>query len=212
MSGQAGVGGYRASFAFDNAFASPFPAASRVNDDFDDHDATGWSMTETGASNWSTVQASSGSTNWVLAQTLTTGNHRVSRAVAGRDQSTQAKVRFVSASDPKAFVAVYARYQDLSNGYYVLLRNSRVLELKKIVAGVASPIATLDLPANFDLAAWHTLRIDVSGDVLTTLKAYLDGQLQLVGSDVDSPYTSGSAAFGTYLTSAQFDDVVLSQP
>lgn len=211
-SGQAGVGGYRASAAYDNVFASPFPAASRVNDDFDDHDATGWSMAETGASNWSTIPVSSGSANWVLAQTQTTGIHRVSRAVAGRDQSTQAKVRFVSTSDPNASISAFVRYQDMSNGYYVLLRNSRVLDLKKIVGGVASTIATLNLSANFDLTAWHTLRLDVSGDELTTLKAYLDGQLQLVGSDVVSPFTSGSAAFGTYFTSAQFDDVVLSQP
>ena len=120
-------------------------------------------------------------------------------------------MRFLTASDPKGFIAVYARYQDVNNGYYVLLRNSRVLELKKIIGGVAAAIATVALPANFDLAAWHTLRIDTSGGELTTLKAYLDGQLQLIGSDVDSPFTSGSAAVGTYLTSAQFDDIVLSK-
>jgi hypothetical protein len=212
QSGQAGVGAYRASAAFDNVFASPFPPASRVNDDFDDQNATGWSMAETGTSNWSVAPASSGSTNWVLAQTQSTGNYRVSRAVATRDQSTQAKVRFVTASDSRGFIAVYARYQDLNNGYYALLRSSRSLELKKIVGGVASEIATLALPANFDLTAWHTLRLEVRGDKLTTLKAYLDGQLQLVGSDFTNPYTSGAAAFGTYLTSADFDDVVLSQP
>ena len=121
-------------------------------------------------------------------------------------------MRFVSASDTKGFIAVYARYPDLNNGYYAMLRNSRSLELKKIVGGVASEIATLTLPANFDLAAWHTLRLEVSGDELTTLKAYLDGQLQLVGSDSTNPYTSGAAALGTYLTSADFDDIVLSQP
>ena len=117
----------------------------------------------------------------------------------------------LTASDPKGFIAVYARYQDVNNGYYVLLRNSRVLELKKIIGGVAAAIATVNLPANFDLAAWHTIRIEAGGGELTTLKAYLDGQLQLIGSDVDSPFTSGSAAIGTYLTSAQFDDVVLSR-
>jgi len=211
LSGQVGIGGWHSKFAIDDVFASPLPAASYTSDDFDDHDATGWSMAETGAGSWSTSQVS-GSTNWILNQTLQTGNHRASRAVSGRDQSTQAKVRFVTASDPKGFIAVYARYADVSNGYYVLLRNSRVLELKKIVGGVASAIATLNLPANFDLTAWHTLRVEASGGELTTLKAYLDGQLQLVGSDVDSPFTSGSAALGTYLTSAQFDDIVLSRP
>ena len=212
QSGQAGVGGYRASVAFDNVFASPFPPAARVNDDFDDHDSAGWSMAETGASNWSTAQVSSGSTNWVLAQTLTTGNHRVSRAVTGRDQSTQAKVKFVSTSDPNASISAHVRYQNMSNGYYALLRYSRVLDLKKIVGGVGSTIATVNLPGGFDLTAWHTLRIDASGDELTTLKVYVDGQLLLVGSDVDSPYISGSAAFGTYATSAQLDDIVLTQP
>jgi len=210
-SGQAGFGGWHSAFAIDNVFASPFPDASSTTDDFDDQNATGWSMAETGAGTWSTTQVS-GTPNWILNQTQTTGNHRASRTVSGRDQSTQAKVRFVTASASNGFIAVYARYQDVNNGYYVLLRNTRVLELKKIVGGVASVIATLNLPANFDLTAWHTLRIDTSGGELTTLKAYLDGQLQLVGSDVDSPYTSGSAAFGTYLTSAQFDDIVLSKP
>ena len=91
-----------------------------------------------------------------------------------------------------AFVAVYARYQDVSNAYYALLRNSRTLELKKIVGGnAAQTIATLTLPASFNFSAWHTLRIEASGDKLTTLKAYLDGQLLLVGSDIDSPFITG---------------------
>jgi hypothetical protein len=94
-----------------------------------------------------------------------------------------------------------------------LLRNSRTLELKKIVGGVSAvTFATLTLPASFDLTAWHTLRIEATGGNLTTLKAYLDGQLQLVGSDVDSPFATGWAAIGSYLTSAQFDDLVVSQP
>jgi hypothetical protein len=213
-SGKAGVGTTGASAAFDNVFASPIPASSRVTDDFDDHDANGWSMAETGAASWSTA-AGATATNWLLNQTQTTGNHRAVRASLGRDQSTQARVRFVAPSDPKAFIAVFARYQDLNNTYYALLRNSspRTLELKKIVGGTSAvTFGTLNLPANFDLAAWHTLRIDASGDKLTTLKAYLDGQLQLVGSDVDTPFQTGSVAFGSYLTSAQFDDVVISKP
>jgi hypothetical protein len=125
----------------------------------------------------------------------------------------QARVRFATASDPNAFIAVYARYQDVNNTYYLLLRNSRTLELKKIVGGVSAvTFATLTLPASFDLTAWHTLRIEATGGNLTTLKAYLDGQLQLVGSDVDSPFATGWAAIGSYLTSAQFDDLVVSQP
>jgi hypothetical protein len=209
-SGKAAIGGWQSAFAIDNVVASPFPDASFTRDDFDGQNISNWSMAETGAGTWSASQVS-GSGNWALEQSASTGNHRASRAVSGRDRSTQAKVRFVTASDPKGFIAVYARYQDVNNGYYVLLRNSRVLELKKIIGGVAAPIATVNLPANFDLAAWHTLRIDTSGGELTTLKAYLDGQLQLIGSDVDSPFTSGSAAVGTYLTSAQFDDIVLSK-
>ena len=209
-SGQAAIGGWQSAFAVDNVVASPFPDASFTRDDFDGQNISNWSMAETGAGTWSASQVS-GSGNWALEQSASTGNHRASRAVSGRDRSTQAKVRFLTASDPKGFIAVYARYQDVNNGYYVLLRNSRVFELKKIIGGVAAAIATVDLPANFDLAAWHTLRIDTSGGELTTLKAYLDGQLQLIGSDVDSPFTSGSAAIGTYLTSAQFDDIVLSK-
>jgi hypothetical protein len=212
-SGKAGVGTFQASAAFDNVFASPFPSSWRVPDDFDDGDANGWDMTETGASSWSTAPVSTGSENWVLNQTQTTGNHRSKRGGPHRDESMQAKVRFATASDPSAFIAVYARYQDVNNTYYLLLRNSRTLELKKIVGGTSAvTFATLTLPTSFDLTAWHTLRIEATGGNLTTLKAYLDGQLQLVGSDVDSPFVTGWAAVGSYLTSAQFDDLVISQP
>jgi hypothetical protein len=210
-SGKAGVGMFQAAAAFDNVFASPFSSSYRVTDDFDDGDASGWDMTETGAGSWSTAQVSTG--KWVLSQTQTTGNHRSKRGGPRRDQSMQARVRFTTASDSNAFIAVYARYQDVNNTYYLLLRNSRTLELKKIVGGTASvTFATLTLPANFDLAAWHTLRIEATGGNLTTLKAYLDGQLQLVGSDVDSPFVTGWGAIGAYLTSAQFDDLVISAP
>jgi hypothetical protein len=212
-SGKAGVGTFQASAAFDNVFASPFPSSWRVPDDFDDGDANGWDMTETGASSWSTAPVSTGSENWVLNQTQTTGNHRSKRGGPHRDESMQAKVRFATASDPSAFIAVYARYQDVNNTYYLLLRNSRTLELKKIIGGTSAvTFATLTLPTSFDLTAWHTLRIEATGGNLTTLKAYLDGQLQLVGSDVDSPFVTGWAAVGSYLTSAQFDDLVISQP
>jgi hypothetical protein len=212
-SGKAGVGSYHASSSFDDVFASPFPPGSRVTDDFDDQNANGWSMAETGAGSWSAVPFASGSSNYVMRQSQTTLNHRAVRAVSSRDQATQARVRLGTASDPNGFVAVYARYQDASNAYYALLRSSRTLELKKIIGGSATQtIATYTLPASFDLTVWHTLRIEVSGGKLTTLRAYLDGQLQLVGSDVDSPFFSGSAAFGTYAASADFDELVLSQP
>ena len=124
----------------------------------------------------------------------------------------QAKVQFATASDQSAFVAVYARYQDVDDAYYFLLRNSRTLELKKIVAGASVTMATLNLSPSFDLAAWHTLRIEATGGNLTTLKGYLDGELKLVASDVDSPFVTGWSAIGTYLTSAKFDDLVISQP
>jgi len=212
-SGKAGVGMGQASASFDNVFASPFPSSYRVTDDFDDGDANGWDMTETGASAWSTAPVSTGSGNWSLNQTLTTGDQRSKRGGPRRDQSLQANVRFTTPSSSNAFVAVFARYQDLNNTYYLLLRNSRTLEIKKILGGTVSPpLATLTLPSSFDLAAWHTLRIEATGDKLTTLKGYLDGQLQLVASDVDSPLVTGWGAMGTYITSAQFDDLVISAP
>jgi len=211
-SGKAGVGMGQASAAFDNVFASPFTSSWRVTDDFDDGNATGWDMTDTGAGSWSTTQVSAGSGNWLLNQTQTTGRHRSKRGGARRDQSMQAKVQFATASDQSAFVAVYARYQDVDDAYYFLLRNSRTLELKKIVAGASVTMATLNLSPSFDLAAWHTLRIEATGGNLTTLKGYLDGELKLVASDVDSPFVTGWSAIGTYLTSAKFDDLVISQP
>ena len=47
---------------------------------------------------------------------------------------------------------------------------------------VATAFATLTLPATFDFTAWHTLRIDVTGNATkTTLRGYLDGELKLSG-------------------------------
>lgn len=213
-SGAVAIGTHRVAASFDDVLASPFAATrAAVADDFEDANSTGWNTTEAGTSGAWTVPTDG--SNRVFDQATNTLNARASwNTASGGDQSTQANVK-VTSFGGNGFVAVYARYADLNNAYYVTLRNTRLLELKKIRgANTVATLANVQLPGDFDLTKWHTLRIDVTGSSTPALKAYVDGELMLEGTDTTGTpvLTSGKGAVGTYLAAARFDDIVLGVP
>lgn len=217
-SGRAAVGCYLAAVSFDEVFASRLvDAKPYVNDDFDDGTIGSWVTAESGLSGSWTVTAGEPSVpaHRVLNQTLDNVNARAVWTSTRTNQSTQARIK-VANFGGNGFVAVYARYTDMNNAYYVTLRSSRVLELKKITSSGVVPLGTLTLPSTFPLDAWHTLRLDVSdftdsGVTKAKLHAYLDGELRLTATDA-SRLTSGKGGVGTYLAAAAFDDIVLTAP
>jgi hypothetical protein len=125
-SGRAAVGAYLAEASFDNVFASPLRLAAAkpdMTDDFDDNEASGWVTTEAPGT-WAVTTDPTGSSNRVLTQSNATAIDARATAPAVRtDQSTQARVKGTTFTS-NGFMAVFARYQDFDNSYYLLLRNS----------------------------------------------------------------------------------------
>jgi hypothetical protein len=125
--------------------------------------------------------------------------------VGWTDYTVEVRARPVVFNSAGGFVRLMARYRDASNYYYLTLRSTQVLELKKMVGGSATTLAT----KSFGVAAdsWYTLQLEVVG---TGLKGYVNGTLQV--SATDSQFNSGRIGVGTYNASGSFDDMFVRQP
>jgi hypothetical protein len=208
--GFAGVGGYFASAWFDNVFVSPTgTAVPQVTDNFDDTNANGWNPT--GGGNWTVASRRyRQSLNTVSLLTRAVWN----APVAGPNQSVQATVDPMQFNGT-SFVSVHARYVDANESYYVTLRNTGRLEVKKLQGGVVQMTDFWDPDhALFDPTQPHTLKIEVTGTGDPVLVGYLDGVPLVTLTDTsDTPITAANqAALGTFGASAEFDDVIVSSP
>jgi len=169
-------------------------AESLLSDTFEDGNSNGWT---TSGGSWSVVSDGS----QVLRQSGTSGN---ARALAGQtnwtDYSVQARVKALSFNGSDRFTAVMARAQSADSYYYLAVRSSNTVQLKKLVGGTSTTLASGSLTVS--AGTWYTLRIEVSG---TTLRGYVNGNL--VGTASDSQFSSGQAGLATFNASAAFDDV-----
>lgn len=167
------------------------------SDTFEDGVADGW--TSSGGS-WSVVTDGTK----VYQQTSTSGN---ARALAGSaswtDQAVEARVKPIAFAGGSEFVAVLARVQSATSYYYVTLRNANKIEIKKLVSGSSTLLATADFTVN--TGTWYTLRLEAQG---TTLRALVNGTPYLSVSD--SQFAAGKAGLATYNGSAAFDNVLVS--
>lgn len=200
-SGRAGVGTYFATADFDDFFASPLQTdVPQVMSDFDTGSTAGWTP-EVPTNVW----VASGGVYHCTDNTVV-----APRTVAGTNasaQTVQADVKLISTSTTDRFAAIYARYTDVNNCYYLLLRKDQnKLELKKVSGGTPVLITSVTEPVN--LNQWYTLRLEVSAT--GQLKGYLNGVLRVSGTDNTLP--AGKAALGTNLAAADFDDVIVTSP
>jgi len=109
----------------------------------------------------------------------------------------------VSFNGTNRHASVYGRYSDSNNHYYIALRTSNVIELKRKVGGTATILQSV----GFTVATgtWYDVRLDVIG---ASVKGYVNGVLRV--SATDSSLASGGAAVGMFNASAHFDDVSIS--
>jgi hypothetical protein len=193
-----GTSGY-SNEASATTLAPPPPGAILFQDDFEDGVADGW--TESGGS-WTVVTEGTK----VYRQSGTSGDG-ISAAgdVNWTDYTVEVRARPVIFNSAGGFARLMARYRDASNYYYLLLRSTQVLELKKMVAGTATTLATKSFAVAAD--GWYTLRLEAVG---TGLKGYVDGALEL--SATDSQLGAGRIAVGTYNAEARFDDMLVRVP
>ncbi|WP_117208224.1 family 16 glycoside hydrolase [Allorhizocola rhizosphaerae] len=170
-------------------FVGTANAATLIEDNFNDGNASGWT---TSGGSWSVAagayeQTGTGSDAKALAGSTSWTNY-----------SVQARVR------PNAFgsnsaraVGVSARAQSLSNFYSFVLTPSGA-QLRRGTTVLAS--ASLSVSAG----TWYTLSLNVSGP---SLSGSVNGT-QVVSTS-DSTYANGRAGFHSSYGSASFDDIVV---
>src|SRR5581483_11725046 len=113
-----------------------------------------------------------------------------------------ARVKPTAINGSNRFVAVLARAQSATSYYYVALRSNNTVELKKLVNGSATTLATGSV--TFTLNTWYTLSLQVSG---STLRATVNGGSALTATDTQ--FASGQIGVATFNASARFDDVAV---
>jgi hypothetical protein len=119
------------------------------------------------------------------------------------EQAVEADITPTAVDGADRWVGLAVRYADTNNHYYVTLRSSGVIELKRKVAGAYATLASAALP--FSIGARRHVQLVVHGSRLTV---NVDGTQRLVATD--DALTHGSVALLTYRARADFDNVYAS--
>ena len=108
---------------------------------------------------------------------------------------------------------VLGRYRDTSNYYYLILRGSGIVDLKKVVGGTATSL--LVTPPNYTVAAGNTyrLKLTINGTALTgtvsNWNTSTDTWTNVVTVNAtDSSIASGRAGIGMFKAAAEYNNVL----
>ncbi|HEX6277020.1 MAG TPA: family 16 glycoside hydrolase [Polyangiaceae bacterium] len=178
-------------------------------DDFEDGDADGWTPTS-----GSFGIATDGSV--VYEQTDAASTSQYVSAVTGTcwtDQIVEARVKVVdfNGNSTSNAAVVFARYVSAQTHYMVGMNsgNNGELFIGRRLESTSNAPERIDTKTNmsWETNTWYTLRLEVTD---STLKAYLDGVLELEATD--SRITSGGVAVGARHVNVRFDDVKVTSP
>jgi hypothetical protein len=196
--GRAALVTHRAIAHFDNLYVTPTastPLLSRhyVEDDY------GRPFKSVGG-NWH--ESTSG-----FQQSDTSGN---AFAVIGTPTDNQAVVVTAAldtfaTTNPVAWFGVVARYVDARNYYYLSIRSSNSLQIRKVVDGVVTMLKGVTYGVT--PGAYHRYQFDVLGNELT---ASVDGVV--VATAIDDSLTKGQYGLATYRAAATYQLVSVTQP
>jgi hypothetical protein len=144
-----------------------------------------WSTNGTGT--WNCSNPGVAGTESTMQQTSTSGFARALVGTPTDDQVVTTRVRRTAVgngSDP--WLGVIVRYVDESNYYYLTLRNSNTVSLRKLVNGVITELATA--PYALTTNAWYGLRLEAVG---SELRAFINGEQILQAADSSHPVGQG---------------------
>jgi len=117
------------------------------------------------------------------------------------NQSIQAEVTIRALSGSNSWVGLATRRSDASNYYYLTLRSSGTLELKRMVGGVFTTLASTTAPVNINRK--YRLRLESLG---TTHRVFRDDRMVLRVND--SALETGAAGIIMNRASADYDNVI----
>lgn len=197
--GQAGITMYRARADYDNVIATPSPRATIFRNDFASSAGT-WTFN--GSGQW--LQG-----DGVFAQNSIGAEARALIGPPLTDQVIQVRIRPRAYAPGQAWQerwsGLIARHTDNSNYYYVTLRNTNQLSLRKLVNGSIVTLATM--PMNFSLDTVYDVKLEAVGD---QLRVYVDDVLRLQAHDGSHP--RGRSGLMTYKAAVHYDDYLAYQP
>ena len=146
-SGRAALLTHRASAEFDNVVASPTPATILYAADFTTSGGPTDLWTFTGIGLWRQVAIGS---NFVFAQSSVGYTARAVIGVPTDDQTVDVRARpttFAGTGAGDRWFGVMARYVDDSNYYYLTLRNTNLVSLRKLTNGAITELGTYHCPS-----------------------------------------------------------------
>jgi hypothetical protein len=161
-------------------------------------------LQQSGAPSWDCTDYDAG----YLRQASSTDVARAAIGPSTDDQIVESRLTaesFAAGSTQDKWIAVMARYRDDNDYYYLTLRSSNAVSLRKLVNG---QIVELDT-ASFTVepGAWHTLRLEAVGD---RLRGFVDDALLVEA--VDDSHATGSGGIATWRTVGRFDYLRVMQP
>jgi hypothetical protein len=115
-------------------------------------------------------------------------------------QSIEADITPTAVNGSDRWVGLAVRYIDADNHYYVTLRSSNRLQLKRMVAGVFATLGDVALP--FAINRTYHVKLVVNGP---HLDVYVNGTWRV--NATDDSLTHGRAALMTFRAQANFDNV-----
>jgi hypothetical protein len=168
-----------------------------LTDNFEDGNASDW--TPIAGSGFTVV--SNGST-FVYRQSSLAGAAASSpTGMNWRNQSIQTDVRPTAFDGADRWFGLTLRQSDVGNYYYVTMRSTNSVQIKKLVNGAVTTLASASFPVA--LGRTYNLRLEAIG---TWLRAFVDGREVLRVRDTS--HQSGRAGLYTFKTRADFDNVV----
>jgi hypothetical protein len=183
-------------FDLPTSFAPP----AVLQDTFAGTTPTGWTLS---AGSQFAITQSGASRVLRQSETASTATHTALLTASNQaNESIEADVRPLSFNGSDRWVGLATRYQDAGNHYYITLRASNVIRLRKLVNGAQFTLASAALPVT--LGRTYRLRLESIGK---HHRVYVDGVPVL--DAIDGSFASGPAGLLTYRASAEFDNVVV---
>jgi hypothetical protein len=143
--------------------------------------------------------------NAVYRQSSVTGDaHSVLGNSALTNQGVEADIKPTAFNCADCWVGLATRFVDIQNHYYVTLRYSGSVQLKRMRNGVFTTLASAPMPVQLN----HTYRVRLDS-IGNTHRVYVDGRL-LLSFDDSGPVVAGNAAVIMYKARADYDNVVVS--
>jgi hypothetical protein len=164
----------------------------------EDGNGTGWTVR---SGTWSVVKDGT----WVYQGKNNLGDARATTGTTTwGNQTISARIKPVSFNGTNRYVALMGRVRDTSNYYFAALRSNNTIELRKLVGGTSTVLATKSLTVS--PGTWYDVKLEFIG---SALEPYVNGTQQL--SATEGTFGNGMIGLGASYATANLEDIVVTQ-